>query len=263
MKKIIGIFVFVVFVLSVLMVMVVDKLVLVFVVNVVFDFWKFVEVGVKVVQKDLLGYELQFCYFVQGMVVLQNVLMDDLVVVGIDVIMILLVDLKNLIDVFNWIVVQVLFFIIDSDVLQLKWIVYFGLFNIDVGVQVGEIVVRVLFKGGKCMGFVGFFGVDNVKECIVGFRKVVEGKGIEFVDVCGDDVDFFCVCFNVDDVFVVNLEIICMVGFYFYNLFKIYEVLKVVGKFGKIIVVVFDEDLVMLGVVKDGFFVGMVVQDFY
>ena len=126
--------------------------------------------------------------------------------------------------------------------------------------QAGEIAVGALPKGGKCMGFVGFLGADNAKERIAGFKKAIEGKGIELVDTRGDDVDFARARSNVDDVLAANPEITCMVGFYSYNPPKIYEALQAAGKLGAITVIAFDEDPITLGAVKDGSFAGTVVQ---
>ncbi len=129
------------------------------------------------------------------------------------------------------------------------------------GVQAGEEMVKAMAgKEGKCMGFVGFLGADNAVERITGFKQAIEGKGIELVDVRGDDVDFTNARTNVDDVLVANPEINCMVGFYSYNPPKIYEALQAAGKLGQITVVAFDEDPVTLGAVKEGNFASTVVQ---
>ncbi len=263
MKKIIEISALAALALSASTAMAADKPALAFVVNAASDFWKLAEAGVKAAQKELPGYELQFRYPAQGTAALQNALMDDLVAAGTDAIMISSADPKNSIDAFNRIAAQVPLFTTDSDAPQSKRIAYLGSSNTDAGVQAGEIAVRALPKGGKCMGFVGFLGADNAKERIAGFRKAVEGKGIELVDVRGDDVDFPRARSNVDDVLAANPEINCMVGFYSYNPPKIYEALKAAGKLGKITVVAFDEDPVTLGAVKDGSFAGTVVQDPY
>jgi ribose transport system substrate-binding protein len=107
---------------------------------------------------------------------------------------------------------------------------------------------------------VGFLGADNAKERIAGFKQAITGHNIELVDTRGDDVDFARARSNVDDVLAANPEITCMVGFYSYNSPKIYEALQAAGKLGKITVVAFDEDPVTLGAVKEGSFVGTVVQ---
>jgi len=237
-----------------------EKKKLAFVVNAASDFWKLAEAGVKKAQKELPKYELQFKYPAQGTAALQNALMDDLVAAGTSAIMISSVDPKTSIDAFNRIAKQVPLFTTDSDAPASNRIAYLGSSNTLAGVQAGEVAVKALPKGGKCMGFVGFLGADNAKERIAGFKKAVAGKGIELVDVRGDDVDFAKARSNVDDVLAAKPEINCMVGFYSYNPPKIYEALKAANKVGKITVIAFDEDPITLGAVKEGSFAGTVVQ---
>ena len=141
-------------------------------------------------QAELPNYELQFRYPAQGTAALQNALMDDLVAAGTNAIMISSVDPKTSIGAFDKIAGQVPLFTTDSDAPASKRIAYLGSSNTDAGVQAGEIAIKALPKGGKCMGFVGFLGADNAKERIAGFKKAIEGKGIELVDTRGDDVDF-------------------------------------------------------------------------
>ncbi|WP_137151887.1 sugar-binding protein [Devosia sp. FKR38] len=240
-----------------------DKPQLAFVVNAASDFWKLAEAGVKKAQEELPGYDLQFRYPVQGTAALQNSLMDDLVAAGTDAIMISSADPKNSIDAFNKIAAQVPLFTTDSDAPASNRIAYLGSSNTAAGVQAGEIAVKALPDGAKCMGFVGFLGADNAVERIAGFRQAVEGKGIELVDVRGDDVDFGRARSNVDDVLAANPDINCMVGFYSYNPPKIYEALQAAGKLGQITVIAFDEDPITLGAVREGSFAGTVVQDPY
>lgn len=237
-----------------------EKKQLAFVVNAASDFWKLAEAGVKKAQGELPNYELQFKYPAQGTAALQNALMDDLVAAGTDAIMISSVDPKTSVEAFNRIAGQVPLFTTDSDAADSNRIAYLGSSNTDAGVQAGEIAIKALPNGGKCMGFVGFLGADNAKERIAGFKKAIEGKGIELVDTRGDDVDFARARSNVDDVLAANPEINCMVGFYSYNPPKIYEALQAAGKLGAITVIAFDEDPITLGAVKDGSFSGTVVQ---
>jgi len=240
-----------------------EKKKLAFVVNAASDFWKLAEAGVKKAQAELPSYELQFKYPAQGTAALQNALMDDLVAGGTKAIMISSVDPKTSIDAFNRIAKQVPLFTTDSDAPASNRIAYLGSSNTLAGEQAGQLAVKAMPKGGKCMGFVGFLGADNAKERIAGFRKAVAGKSIELVDVRGDDVDFAKARSNVDDVLAAKPDINCMVGFYSYNPPKIYEALKAANKLGKITVIAFDEDPITLGAVKEGTFAGTVVQQPY
>ena len=238
-----------------------DKPKLAFVVNAASDFWKLAEAGVKKAQGELPNYELEFKYPAQGTAALQNALMDDLVAAGTDAIMISSADPKNSIDAFNRIAAQVPLFTTDSDATDSDRIAYLGSSNTLAGVQAGEEMVKAMNgQPGKCMGFVGFLGADNAIERIAGFKQAIEGKGIELVDVRGDDVDFTRARTNVDDVLVANPDVNCMVGFYSYNPPKIYEALQAAGKLGQITVVAFDEDPVTLGAVREGSFASTVVQ---
>ncbi len=240
-----------------------DKPQMAFVVNAASDFWKLAEAGVNAAQAELPGYETQFRYPAQGTAAQQNALMDDLVAAGTDAIMISSVDPKTSIDAFNRIADQIPLFTTDSDAPDSKRIAYLGSSNTEAGVQAGEMAVKALPDGGKCMGFVGFLGADNAVERIAGFRKAVEGSGIELVDVRGDDVDFARARANVDDVLAAQPDIDCMVGFYSYNPPKIYEALQAAGRLGDITVIAFDEDPVTLGAVRNGEFAGTIVQDPY
>jgi ribose transport system substrate-binding protein len=237
-----------------------EKKQMAFVVNAASDFWKLAEAGVNKAQGELPNYELQFKYPAQGTAALQNALMDDLVAAGTDAIMISSVDPKTSIDAFNRIAAQVPLFTTDSDAPASNRIAYIGSSNTDAGVQAGEIAIKALPNGGKCMGFVGFLDADNARERIAGFRQAVDGKGIELVDVRGDDVDFARARSNVDDVLAASPDINCMVGFYSYNPPKIYEALQAAGKLGQITVIAFDEDPITLGAVREGSFAGTVVQ---
>jgi ribose transport system substrate-binding protein len=237
-----------------------EKKQLAFVVNAASDFWKLAEAGVKKAQGELPKYTMLFKYPSQGTAALQNALMDDLVASGVSAIMISSVDPKTSIDAFNRVAKQVPLFTTDSDAPDSNRIAYLGSSNTLAGVQAGEVAVKALPSGGKCMGFVGFLGADNAKERIAGFKQAIAGKGIELVDTRGDDVDFARARSNVDDVLAANPAITCMVGFYSYNPPKIYEALKAADKLGKITVIAFDEDPVTLGAVKEGSFAGTVVQ---
>ena len=138
-----------------------EKKKLAFVVNASSDFWKLAEAGVKKAQGELPKYELQFKYPAQGTAALQNALMDDLVAAGTNAIMISSVDPKTSIDAFNRIAKQVPLFTTDSDAPASNRIAYLGSSNTLAGEQAGEVAVKALPKGAKCMGFVGFLGGRN------------------------------------------------------------------------------------------------------
>ena len=240
-----------------------DKKTLVFVVNGASDFWKEAEAGVRKAQKELPNYTLQFKYPEQAAAAIQQRLMDDLVAAGASAIMVSAVDPGTSTEALNRIGSQVPLFTTDSDAPKTNRIAYIGSSNVLAGKQAGEMMLKALPNGGKCIGFVGLPGAANAKERIQGYNEAVAGTGLELIDVRGDDIDQTRARANVDDVLVANPDVTCMVGFYSYNPPRIYEALRDAGKLGQITVVGFDEDPITLGAVKEGSFAGTVVQQPY
>ncbi len=240
-----------------------DKKTLAFVVNGASDFWKLAEAGVKKAQGELPDYDLQFKYPEQAAAAIQQRLMDDLVAAGVDAIMVSAVDPKTSTEALNRVGGQVPLFTTDSDAPNSNRIAYIGSSNTDAGKQAGEIALKALPNGAKCMGFVGLPGADNARERIEGMKETIKGSKVELVDVRGDDIDQTRAKRNVEDTLAANPDINCMVGFYSYNPPRIYEVLKEAGKLGQITVIAFDEDPITLGGVREGTIAGTVVQQPY
>lgn len=240
-----------------------EKKTLAFVVNGASDFWKLAEAGVKKAQEELPGYDLQFKYPEQAAAAIQQRLMDDLVAAGVSAIMVSAVDPKSSTEALNRIGGQVPLFTTDSDAPDTNRVAYIGSSNTDAGMQAGEIALKALPDGGKCIGFVGLLGADNARERIDGMKAALAGSNVELIDVRGDDIDMTRAKRNVEDALAANPDIDCMVGFYSYNPPRIYEVLKEAGKLGEVAVIAFDEDPITLGGVKEGTIAGTVVQQPY
>lgn len=237
-----------------------DKKTMVFVVNGASDFWKLAEAGVKKAQGELPNYNLEFKYPEQAAAAIQQRLMDDLVAAGVDAIMVSAVDPKTSTEALNRIGAQVPLFTTDSDAPDTNRIAYIGSSNTDAGRQAGEIALKAMPGGGRCIGFVGLPGADNARERIEGMKEALKGSKIELIDVRADDIDMARAKRNVEDALAANPDINCMVGFYSYNTPRIYEVLKSAGKLGEITVVGFDEDPITLGGVREGTVAATVVQ---
>ena len=239
------------------------KKTLAFVVNGASDFWKAAEAGVKKAQTELPNYTLTFKYPEQSSAAIPTRIMDDLVAAGVAGIMVSAVDPKTMGDALNRVGGQVALFTTDSDAPNSKRIAYIGSSNVDAGKQAGQLMLKALPNGGKCMGFVGLPGADNARERIEGVKETIKGSKIELVDVRADDIDQTRAKRNVEDTITARPEINCMVGFYSYNTPRIYEALKEAGKIGKVTIIGFDEDPITLGGVKEGTIVGTVVQQPY
>ena len=240
-----------------------DKKTLAFVVNGASDFWKAAEAGVKKAQGELPNYTLVFKYPEQSSAAIQTRMMDDLVAAGVAGIMVSAVDPKTMGDALNRVGGQVALFTTDSDAPNSKRVAYIGSSNVDAGKQAGQLMLKAMPNGGKCMGFVGLPGADNARERIDGVKETIKGSKIELVDVRADDIDQTRAKRNVEDAITAHPEVNCMVGFYSYNTPRIYEALKEAGKLGKVTIIGFDEDPITLGGVKEGTIAGTVVQQPY
>lgn len=236
---------------------------LAFVVNGPSDFWKLSEAGVRKAQREMPDHELLFKYPERGDPAIQQRLLDDLMAAGVAAIAVSVLDPKTQIDQLNKVGSKMPLFTFDSDAPNSRRLAYIGSSNTDLGRNAGEIAVKAMPKGGKCMGFVGNTGSDNARERIEGFKAVAGKHGIQLVDVRTDDHDQARARANVDDTLVARPDINCMVGFYSYNPPRIYEALRDSGKLNKITVIAFDEDPITLGAVKEGAFAGTVVQQPY
>ena len=240
-----------------------DKKTLAFVVNGASDFWKLAEAGVRKAQTELPNYTLELKYPEQAAAAIQQRLMDDLVAAGVSAIMVSAVDPKTSTEALNRIGSQVPLFTTDSDAPATNRIAYIGSSNVLAGKQAGEMMLKALPNGGKCIGFVGLPGADNARERIEGIKDAIKGSKVDLIDVRGDDIDQTRAKRNVEDALAANPNIDCLVGIYSYNTPRIYEVLKESGKLGSIKVIGFDEDPITLGGVREGTIVGTVVQQPY
>ena len=236
-----------------------DKPQLAFVANGASDIRKAAEAGMAKAQAELPDYTLVFKYPDQSSVANQQALMDDLATAGVKAIMVSAVDPKAT-DVLDKIAGETALFTTDSDAPQSKRIAYIGSSNVDAGKQVAEIAKKAMPNGGKCMGFVGLLDAANYKERAEGFTDGIKGTNITLVDTKGDGIDQTRAKANVSDVLAANPDINCMVGFYSYNIPRIYEALKDAGKLGQITVLGFDDDPITLGGIKEGTVAGTVVQ---
>ncbi|MGE0240395.1 MAG: sugar-binding protein [Parvibaculaceae bacterium] len=240
-----------------------DKKTLAFVVNGASDFWKIAEAGVNKAQEELPNYTLELKYPEQAAAAIQQRLMDDLVAAGVAAIMVSAIDPKTSTEALDRVGGQVPLFTTDSDAPQSKRIAYIGSSNVELGKNAGQLMLKAMPDGGKCVGFVGLPGADNARERIEGVKEVIKGSKVELVDVRGDDIDQTRAKRNVEDTLAAMPDVACMVGFYSYNTPRIYEVLKESGKLGQIKVIGFDEDPITLGGVREGTIEGTVVQNPY
>lgn len=241
----------------------VDKTTLAFVTNSGTNFWRPAEAGVRKAQSELPNYKLVFKYLGEPSTSAQTRVLDDLLAAGTAGIVVSPVDTRSMVDALDRIARQVTLFTTDSDVPNSKRVAYFGSSNTEAGKQAGQLLLKALPAGGKCVGFIGLLRVANADERIAGVKEALRDSNIELVDVLEDGFDKTRAKRNVVDTLAVRPDINCMVGFYDYNAPLILEAAREAGKLGRIKIVAFDEDPITLGGVKDGTIVGTIVQQAY
>ncbi len=241
----------------------VDKSTLAFITNSGTNFWRPAEAGVRKAQGELPNYRLLFKYLDTSSTAAQTQLLDELVAAGAAGIVVSPVDTRSMAGALDRIAGDVTLFIADSDVPTSKRIAFFGSSNTDAGRQAGELLLKALPSGGKCVGFIGLLEVANATDRIAGVRDALRGSTVELVDVLADGFDRTRARRNVVDTLAARPDINCMVGFYDYNAPLILEAAREAGRLGQIKIVAFDEDPVTLGGVKDGTIVGTIVQQAY
>jgi ribose transport system substrate-binding protein len=237
-----------------------DKKTLVFVPNSSTNFWRPAEAGVRKAQSELPNYKLVFKYPKHSSPEIQTRILDDFVAAGATGIVVSPIDAISMVDTIDRIAGQVTLFTTDSDAPTSKRVAYFGSSNSEAGKQAGQLLLKALPNGGKCIGFIGLLGAGNAGERIEGVKDSLKGSKIDLIDVLADNFDKTRAKRNVADVLTAHSEVNCMVGFYDYNTPLILEALREAGKLERVTVVAFDADPITLAGVKDGTIVGTIVQ---
>ncbi len=224
------------------------------------DFSTYAEAGCKKADTELENVSVEFKYTGDGAAAEQRRIIDDLLVKGIDGLVVTPLDAVNQGPMVNTVAKQVPVIITDSDIPNTDRLCYIGTSNVEAGMEAGKLVKELLPDGGKIMLFVGKTDAQNAKERIEGIEKVLEGSGIEIIDIKTDNIDRVRAKANVSDALVSHNDLDCLVGLWSYNGPAILNAVKESGKLGEVKIVCFDEEEETLNGVKDGHIYGTIVQ---
>ena len=130
----------------------------------------------------------------------------------------------------------------DSDAPKSNRLLYIGTNNYQAGKTLGKEMVKLLPHGGKIAVFVGTFSADNAAQRLKGIEDAIAGAGIAIVDKREDNTDRAKARSNVEDIVNANHDLAMVVGLYNYNGTAIAAALDGLGKKGKVLAAVFDED---------------------
>ena len=224
------------------------------------DFWTYAEAGCRKADAELDQVTVTFKYTGDGASADQRRIVDDLLVTGIDGLVITPLDAANQGPLVDMAAERVPVVITDSDIPGSKRLCYIGTSNVEAGREAGRLIKEVLPNGGKIMLFVGKTDAQNAKERIQGLREEIEGTDIEILDIKTDDIDRVRAKANVNDALVKYPDISCLVGLWSYNGPAILNAVRDSGKLDQVPIVAFDEEEETINGVRDGHVYATIVQ---
>jgi ribose transport system substrate-binding protein len=148
----------------------------------------------------------------------------------------------------------------DSDAPASKRLLYIGTNNYEAGKALGGEIVKLLPKGGKMAVFVGSLSADNAAQRLKGIVDAIAGKNIEIVDKREDNTDRAKARANVEDIINAHSDLDLVAGLWSYNGPAIAAAIEALGKKGKMLAAVFDEEEGTLNAIQSGTIAVTVVQ---
>jgi ribose transport system substrate-binding protein len=246
------------------------------------EFWSICERGASKAA-DETGVELLFRRPSEAAPSEQKQIIDSLLAEGVSAVAVSVIDPKNQADYLNSVAERVPLIAVDNDAPNTKRLCYIGTDNVAAGKAVGELVKKVMPKGGTIAIFVGQIEPLNARERRQGVLEALAGKKDAGPDADGkigpyklhgvgagrgpftDGGNRKKAKENADDV-LVQLEgepDVCLVGLWAYNPPAILAAVETKRLQGKVKIVAFDEDKETLRGIREGSIAGTVVQQPY
>jgi ribose transport system substrate-binding protein len=212
-----------------------------FVTNNTSDFWKIATAGVHKYEKES-KVQVDVKMPPNGTLAEQNQILETLVSQGYDGIALSVNAPSDQVPVINKAAAKTKLITFDSDAPKSNRLLYIGTNNYQAGKVLGGEIVKLLPGGGKIAVFVGTLAADNAKERLRGVQDAVAQKKIEIVDKREDNTDRAKARSNVEDIVNAHPDLAMAVGLWSYNGPAIAAAIEALGKKGKVLAAVFDEE---------------------
>ena len=212
-----------------------------FVTNNTSDFWKIATAGVHKYEKEG-KVQVDVKMPPNGTLAEQNQILETLVSQGYDAIALSVNAPNDQVPVINRAAGKTKLITFDSDAPKSNRLLYIGTNNYEAGKVLGKEILKLLPSGGKIAVFVGTLAADNAKERLRGVQDAVAGGKIEIVDKREDNTDRAKARSNVEDIVNAHPDLALAVGLWSYNGPAIASALEALGKKGKVLAAVFDEE---------------------
>ncbi|WP_326952904.1 substrate-binding domain-containing protein [Amycolatopsis sp. NBC_01286] len=139
-------------------------------------------------------------------------------------------------------------------------VTYLGTPNTDAGQKAGESMKTLLGGSGKVAILTGSLTAANATQRIAGFKKAIEGSGIQVVDTLNDDSDPSKALSNAQTVLQANPDLAGIYTVWSYDGPAAGQAVKAAGKAGAVKVVADDAEPKTVEFVRDGVVQAMVLQ---
>lgn len=223
------------------------------------EFWKIATAGIhKYEQEGKVQVDIKMPP--NGTPEDQNQIMQNLTSQGYDALAVSVIAPDDQTSVLNKIAEKTNLITFDSDASKSKRLLYIGTNNYDAGKALGGEIVKLLPKGGKIAVFVGMFSADNASQRLKGIEDAIAGHNISIIDKREDNTDRAKARSNVEDIINANPDLNLVVGLWNYNGPAIAAAIGGLGKKGKVLAAVFDEDDGTLDGIATGLIQATVVQ---
>jgi ribose transport system substrate-binding protein len=232
---------------------------LAFVTNNASEFWKIAAAGIHKYEKEG-KVQVDIKMPPNGTTEEQNQLLENLSSQGYDAIAVSAIAPSDQVPVLDKIAAKSRLITFDSDAPASKRLLYIGTNNYEAGKALGAEIVKLLPSGGKMAVFVGMLSADNAAQRLKGIVDATAGKKIEIVDKREDNTDRAKARSNVEDIINAHSDLNLVAGLWSYNGPAIASAIEALGKKGKVLAAVFDEEEGTLNAIKTGVIAVTVVQ---
>lgn len=232
---------------------------LAFVTNNASEFWRIAAAGIRKYEKEG-KVQVDVKMPPNGATEEQNQLLENLSSQGYDAIAVSAIAPSDQVPVLNRVAAKSALITFDSDAPSSNRLLYIGTNNYEAGRALGAEIVRLLPGGGKMAVFVGSLSADNAAQRLQGIKAAIAGKNIEIVDEREDNTDRAKARANVEDIINARSDLNLVAGLWSYNGPAIASAIDALGKKGKVLAAVFDEEEGTLTGIERGLIAATVVQ---
>lgn len=236
-----------------------DIVKLAFVTNNASEFWKIAAAGVHKYESES-KVQVDIKMPSNGTTEEQNQILENLASQGYDAIAVSSIAPNDQVPVLNRVAAKSKLITFDSDAPKSNRLLYIGTNNFEAGKVLGKEIVKLLPDGGKMAVFVGTLSADNARQRLEGIEDSIKGHNIQIVDKREDNTDRAKARSNVEDIINAHSDLNLVAGLWSYNGPAIAAAVDALGKKGKVLAAVFDEEDGTLNGIAKGVIAVTVVQ---